>query len=52
MLKYQWNYQKMSFGINLLNLLNNWLFGAGINEIIDGFYINADGTKGKYLLDE
>lgn len=31
---------------------NNWLFGGGINEIIDGFYINADGTKGKNVLDE
>lgn len=31
---------------------NNWMFGGGINEIVDGFYINADGTKGKYVLDE
>ena len=31
---------------------NNWLFGGGVNEIIDGFYINADGTKGKHVLDE
>jgi uncharacterized protein YggL (DUF469 family) len=31
---------------------NNWSFGGGINEIIDGFYINADGTKGKHVLDE
>ncbi len=31
---------------------NNWLFGGGINEIIDGYYINADGTKGKHVLDE
>lgn len=25
---------------------NKWSFGGGINEIIDGYYINADGTKG------
>lgn len=31
---------------------NNWLFGGGINEIVDGFYINADGTKGQHVLDE
>lgn len=30
----------------------NWLFGGGINEIIDGYYINEDGTKGKHVLDE
>ena len=31
---------------------NSWSFGGGINEIIDGFYINTDGTKGKHVLDE
>lgn len=31
---------------------NGWLFGGGINTIIDGFYINTDGTKGKCVLDE
>ncbi len=31
---------------------NNWWFGGGINEIVDGFYINADGTKGKHVFDE
>lgn len=31
---------------------NDWTFGGGINEIVDGFYINADGTMGKYVLDE
>lgn len=30
----------------------NWSFGGGINEIIDGFYINADGTKGKHILED
>lgn len=31
---------------------NNWLFGGGITEIVDGFYINSDGTKGNAVLDE
>lgn len=31
---------------------NNWSFGGGINEIIDGYYINPDGTKGKHVLDD
>mgnify|MGYP001089056251 CR=1 FL=1 len=31
---------------------NNWLFGGGINGIIDGYYINADGSKGKHVLDD
>lgn len=31
---------------------NNWYFGGGIKEIIDGFYINEDGTKGEHCLDE
>ncbi|GAB6086655.1 hypothetical protein JCM11672_19270 [Alkaliphilus crotonatoxidans] len=26
---------------------NKWLFDGGINEIVDGFYINSDGTRGK-----
>lgn len=30
---------------------NNWWFGGGIREIIDGFYINQDGTKGAHVLD-
>ena len=28
---------------------NNWTFGGGINEIIDGFYINADGSRGEKI---
>ena len=32
--------------------LNNWAFGGGIHEIIDGFYINADGSKGKFVLED
>lgn len=31
---------------------NHWSFGGGISEIIDGSYINADGTKGKHVLDK
>ena len=31
---------------------NGWSFGGGYREIIDGYYINGDGTKGKYVLDE
>lgn len=30
----------------------NWGFSGKINEIIDGYYINEDGTKGKHVLDE
>ena len=31
---------------------NKWLFGGGMNEIVDGFYINPDGTKSKHVLEE
>lgn len=30
---------------------NKWSFGGGCRTIIDGYYINADGTKGEYVLD-
>ena len=29
-----------------------WYFSGGFREIIDGFYINTDGTKGKHVSDE
>ena len=29
---------------------NRWCFGGGYRTIIDGYYINADGTKGEYVL--
>lgn len=29
-----------------------WCFGGGFNEIVDGFYTNPDGTKGKSVLDD
>jgi len=32
--------------------LNNWSFGGGINQIVDGYYINSDGTKGKHVFDD
>lgn len=28
-----------------------WSFGGGMKEIIDGYYINPDGTKGRHVLD-
>ena len=31
---------------------NEWSFGSGYRTIIDGYYMNADGTKGKCVLDE
>lgn len=27
-----------------------WTFGGGAREINDGYYINADGTRGKQVL--
>lgn len=27
-----------------------WYFGGAFKEIIDGYYINPDGTKGKSIL--
>lgn len=29
-----------------------WHFGGGFNEIVDGYYINPDGTKGKFVLED
>ena len=31
---------------------NEWSFGGGYKTIIDGYYMNGDGTRGKYVLDE
>lgn len=31
---------------------NNWSFGGGMKEIVDGYYINANGTKGDPVGDE
>ena len=30
----------------------DWSFGGGYRTIIDGLYMNEDGTRGKYVLDE
>lgn len=29
-----------------------WFFGGGLQEIVDGYYINPDGTKGKHVMDD
>ncbi len=29
-----------------------WSFGGGFQEIVDDYYINADGTKGKHVLED
>lgn len=29
-----------------------WFFGGGICEIIDGYFINSDGTKGKSVIED
>ena len=31
---------------------NGWHFGGGFNEIVDGYYIKSDGTKGKSVLED
>ena len=28
-----------------------WYFGGGFREIVDGYYVNPDGSRGKYVLD-
>ena len=29
-----------------------WYFGGGFREIVDGYYMNPDGTRGKFVLDD
>ena len=29
-----------------------WSFGGGFSEIIDGYYVMPDGSKGKSVLDD
>ena len=29
-----------------------WYFGGGFREIVDGYYMNLDGTRGKFVLDD
>ena len=31
---------------------NEWSFGGGYKTIIDGYYMNGDGTRGKSILVE
>lgn len=31
---------------------NNWSFGGGINEIIDGYYVDSNGEKIRHVLDD
>lgn len=30
----------------------SWYFGGGFNEIVDGYYKNPDGSKGKSVLED
>ena len=29
-----------------------WTFGGGAREIIDGYYMNPDGTRGKHITED
>lgn len=29
-----------------------WYFGGGFKGIVDGHYLNADGSKGRHVLEE
>ena len=29
-----------------------WVFGGGFREIADGYYVNPDGTRDKFVFDE
>ena len=29
-----------------------WYFGGGFREIVDGYYLNADGSRGAHVLDD
>ena len=29
-----------------------WYFGGGFREIVDGYYINPDGSRGAHVLDD
>ena len=42
------------FNQKLLGFIESqgWWFGGGIREMIDGYYINADGTRGVPLDEE
>ena len=42
------------FNNEFLNFIESkgWSFGGGFKEIVDGYYINLDGTKGKFVLED
>ena len=29
-----------------------WFFGGGIEEIVDGYYVLADGSRGKHVMED
>ena len=29
-----------------------WYFGGGLQEIVDGYYVNSDGTLGRSVLED
>ena len=31
---------------------NGWYFGGGFKTIIDDYYINSDGTRGKHISED
>ena len=31
---------------------NGWYFGGGYRTIVDGYYMNPDGTRGAHVLDD
>ena len=31
---------------------HGWFFGGGFREIVDGHYINPNGTKGNHVLED
>lgn len=30
---------------------HGWYFGGGLSTIVDGYYLNEDGTRGPHVLD-
>ena len=42
------------FACEFLKLIESkgWYFGGGFREIVDGYYMNRDGKKGKHVADK
>ena len=42
-----------AFTDDFLELIESkgWFFGGGFNEIIDGYYVNPNGSRGKSVLE-